>query len=106
MKFFFVYIVECSDSSYYTGVTSNLDSRIVKHQTGEYGGYTSTRLPVKLVWNEYFLDDPDQAIYWEKKIKGWSRRKKKALIDGDWDSLVHFSKNYTQHGNRIKPKDK
>ena len=85
-------------------MTSNLDQRLLKHQTGELKGYTSTKLPVKLVWSEQFLDDPEQAIKWEKKIKGWSRRKKQALIDGNWDDLVLFSKNYTEHGNRIREK--
>ena len=104
MKFYFVYILKCSDDSFYTGMTSNLDQRLLKHQTGELKGYTSTKLPVKLVWSEQFLDDPEQAIKWEKKIKGWSRRKKQALIDGNWDDLVLFSKNYTEHGNRIREK--
>ena len=105
MKFYFVYILKCSDDSFYTGITSNLDQRIAEHQVGKSSGYTSTRLPIELVWSEQFLDDPEQAIEWEKRIKGWSRRKKQALIDGNWDNLVLFSKNYAQHGNRIK-KDK
>ena len=105
MKFYFVYILKCSDDSFYTGFTSNLDQRIAEHQMGKSGGYTSTRLPIRLVWSEQFLDDPDQAIEWEKRIKGWSRRKKEALINEDWDNLVLFSKNYAEYGNKIK-KDK
>jgi predicted GIY-YIG superfamily endonuclease len=46
-----------------------------------------------LKYCEYFID-PVQAIYWEKKLKGWSHRKKKALIENDWKSLVEFSKKY------------
>lgn len=65
MKLFYVYILKCSDGSYYT-------------------------------------TDPNIAIDFEKKLKGWSRRKKEALIKGDWDKLVAFSKNYTQFG---KPKE-
>jgi predicted GIY-YIG superfamily endonuclease len=102
MKFYFVYILKCSDGSFYTGFTSNLDQRVVQHQMGKSAGYTSKRLPVELVWYEQFMDDPEQAIVWEKRIKGWSRRKKQALIDGDWDSLILFSKNYAEFGNRIK----
>jgi len=83
-------------------MTGNLDQRMVEHHTGRVKSYTSTRLPVELVWYEQFLDDPDQAIIWEKKIKGWSRRKKQALIEGGWDNLVLFSKNYTEFGNRIR----
>lgn len=101
MKFYFVYILKCSDDSFYTGFTSNIDQRVAEHQMGKSAGYTSKRLPVALVWCEQFMDDPEQAIMWEKKIKGWSKRKKQALIDSDWESLVLFSKNYTQHGNRI-----
>ena len=59
--------------------------------------YTFSRRPVELVWVETFTD-PNIAIEYEKKIKGWSRRKKEALINEDWDKLVKFSKNYTQFG--------
>jgi predicted GIY-YIG superfamily endonuclease len=76
-----------------------------KHHSGKVKSYTSTRLPVELVWSEQFLDDPEQAILWEKRIKGWSRRKKQALIDGNWDNLILFSKNYTEYGNKIKKQE-
>ena len=80
MKTYFVYIVKCKDNSFYTCVTSNLELRIDQHE-----GFSQV----------------DQAILWEKKIKGWSRRKKIALIESNWDDLVLFSKNYTQFGNKI-----
>ena len=51
---FWVYIFRCADNSYYTGHTDNLDKRIVEHQTGEIEGYTSTRLPVTLVFADEF----------------------------------------------------
>ena len=58
--------------------------------------YTFSRLPLELKW---YLEcsDPRDAIQYEKKIKGWSRRKKQALIDENWDDLVKFSKNYSQN---------
>ena len=88
----FVYILECSDGSYYTGVTNNLERRLYEHQSGSHSGYTSVRLPAKLVFSQEF-DDPMTAIRREKQIKGWSRVKKEALIKGDFDLLVELSKN-------------
>ncbi len=98
MKQYYVYILKCSDDSYYTGFTNNIDRRITEHNAGmNKDTYTFTRRPVILVWIETFLD-PNQAIMIEKKIKGWSRRKKEALINEDWDKLVEYSKNYTEFG--------
>ena len=102
MKTYYVYIVECSDLSFYTGMTDRLEIRIDQHNDGKgRDAYTFTRRPVELKWYQDFFD-VKQAIIWEKKIKGWSRRKKIALIEGSWDDLVLFSKNYTEYGNRIE----
>lgn len=60
--------------------------------------YTYNKRPIVLVWFETFNDVLD-AISTEKRIKGWSRRKKEALINEDWDKLVLYSKNYTQFGS-------
>lgn len=90
MKDYFVYILECFDDSYYTGVTNNLEKRINEHQSGIIKGYTSGRLPVKLVFSERF-SDISQAIRFEKQVKGWSRKKKEALINGNIDLLVRIS---------------
>lgn len=90
MKDYFVYILICADDSYYTGVTNNLEKRINEHQSGIIEGYTSSRLPVKLVFSERF-SDINQAINFEKQIKGWSRRKKEALINRDFDLLIELS---------------
>lgn len=91
MKDYFVYILKCSDASYYTGVTNNLERRLEEHNSGIIKGYTSKRLPVKLVFSERFSDIND-AIRLEKQLKGWSRKKKEALIEGDFYSLVELSK--------------
>jgi len=88
---YYVYIVKCSDESYYTGVTSNLEKRLVEHNSGKFKGYTSRRLPVKLVCSNCF--NIDDAIRAEKQIKGWSRAKKEALIRGDFKTLVALSKS-------------
>tara|TARA_R110002167_G_scaffold130058_1_gene313424 strand:- start:1231 stop:1578 length:348 start_codon:yes stop_codon:yes gene_type:complete len=98
MKTYYVYIVKCKDDSFYTGFTNNLERRLFEHNTGiDKYSYTFQRRPIELVWVEIF-SDPSQAITFEKKIKGWSRRKKQALIDEDSDRLVAYSKNYTQFG--------
>ncbi len=83
-----VYILECSDGSYYTGSTTNLEQRLVDHNTGRYGGYTSLRLPVTLLWSHGFSDYRD-AFAFERKIKRWSRAKKEALMQADFD-LLHL----------------
>lgn len=92
MKDYYVYIVSCSDHSYYTGVTNNLERRIAEHNSGLIKGFTSKRLPVKLVFNERFSDIND-AIRLEKQIKGWSRIKKEALIEGNIERLLQLSNN-------------
>lgn len=95
MKFYYVYILKCSDGSYYTGVTNDLEKRLGEHNSNfSVTSYTYKRRPVKLVYSQQF-NDINQAIELEKQIKGWSRRKKEALINGDWDKLVFYSKNYT-----------
>jgi len=87
-----VYILKCSDDSYYTGSSKNLEKRIIEHNSGLGGEYTKNRRPVKLVYScgfEKYMD----AFEAERRIKGWSRKKKKALINGDFDELVRLS-NY------------
>ncbi len=96
MKDYFVYIVKCSDESYYTGVTSNLEKRLNEHNSGVFKGYTSLRLPVELVYSNRFTNVND-AIRAEKQIKGWSRSKKEALIKGDFDKLALLSKSKRGH---------
>ncbi len=86
-----VYILRCADGSYYTSCTTNLDQRFGEHQAGETPGYTATRLPVEMVWADEFQDVVD-AISFERRIKGWSRAKKEALIAGRYDDLPALSK--------------
>ena len=87
---FCVYILRCADNSYYTGHTDNLEGRIAKHQSGEIEGYTSTRLPVTLVFSEDF-PTREQALACEQKIKSWSRKKKEALMRGDWAEISRLA---------------
>ena len=98
MKTYFVYILKCIDDSYYTGFTNNLERRLSEHHSGKNKDcYTYDKRPLELVWFEQF-NDVMNAIETEKKIKGWSRKKKQALINEDWEKLVLYSKNYTQFG--------
>jgi len=87
---FGVYILRCVDNSYYTGHTDNLDKRIVEHETGEIEGYTSTRLPVTLVFADEF-PTREEALAGERRIKGWSRKKKEAIMRGDWAEVSRLA---------------
>lgn len=82
----FMYILLCSDGSYYTGSTNNLELRLAQHQSGEGANHTKKRLPVQLLYFEEF-DRVDEAFYREKQIQGWTRTKKEALINGQSDEL-------------------
>ncbi|WP_224484344.1 GIY-YIG nuclease family protein [Robertkochia aurantiaca] len=97
MRFYYVYILECSDGSFYTGFTSDVDKRVMQHNDGKvYTSYTYSRRPVKLVWVQEF-SDPKQAISFEKQVKGWRRKKKEALINGDFNLLKELSKPYNKN---------
>ena len=91
MNKYYVYILKCSDNSYYTGVTNNLENRLYQHSNGLIQNcYTYKRRPLTLEFYQEF-NDVLQAIYFEKKIKGWTRAKKQALIKGDFDMLQILS---------------
>jgi len=99
MKNYFVYILQCRDGSYYTGVTSDLPRRFYEHEHGLLDGcYTQGRRPTKVVFTEEYRDIYD-AIRREKQIKGWSRKKKEALIDGDFSRLVKLAKGQSSTGS-------
>ena len=93
----YMYILECADGSYYTGSTWNLEKRLWQHQNGKGANYTKKRLPVKLVYCESY-DRVEDAFRREKQVQGWSRRKKKVLIEGNSEKLIELSRNYTEYG--------
>ena len=96
-----VYILECADNSYYTGCTTNLCKRVYEHKKGIYGGYTSKRRPVKLLWYEEFRD-LSRAIDAERQIKGWSRAKKEALMNDDFALLKELAQSEEMKKGRKK----
>lgn len=92
MQSSWVYIVECSDGSYYTGATTNIDQRNAQHNAGTFDGYTCSRRPLKLLWSQEFNDIRD-AIEAERKLKKWTRAKKEALMRGDFEMLHELSRS-------------
>lgn len=91
MRTYHVYILKCSDGSYYTDFTSNLEAKIELHQSGRREElYTFERLPVQLVFATEFTV-PTFAIAAKKQIKRWSKEKKEALINGEFKMLAQLT---------------
>jgi putative endonuclease len=89
----YMYILLCSDGSYYTGSTIDLERRLEQHQNGEGANHTKRRLPVTLVYYEEY-PRIDIAFYREKQVQGWNRKKKEALIEGKIELLPELAKAY------------
>lgn len=99
IKYLYVYIVRCNDGAYYTGITNNIEKRLIEHNKGIHTeSYTYSRRPVELAFCELFTNYT-LAIEWETKIKKWSAKKKEALINSDWKKLIEEAKckNVTSH---------
>ena len=90
---FWVYVLRCADGTYYTGHTDDLERRIAQHQSGAFPGYTHDRRPIDLMFSETFQTRID-ALERERQIKDWSRKKKEALIAGDWDAIQLLAPNW------------
>ena len=92
----YVYILRCRDGKYYVGTTrETLEKRVNEHNAGLLGGFTSSRLPVELVFSEHF-DRITDAIAAERQLKGWSRAKKEALMRGDFEGLKELARAKSQ----------
>jgi len=101
---FYTYIVLCSDDSYYTGVTNNIFTRVNQHNSDEYPTcYCHTRRPVKLMFIRVFALIED-AIAFEKQIKGWSKAKKEALIFNKLENLHIMAECKNQSNSKYYPK--
>jgi putative endonuclease len=91
---FWVYMLKCADNSYYVGHTDNLDARMSQHSSGQIAGYTASRLPVTLVFSQDHATR-DEALAAEQQIKGWGRKKKEAMMRGDWNEVSRLARNRT-----------
>jgi predicted GIY-YIG superfamily endonuclease len=89
---FWTYMLHCADRSFYVGHTEDLDKRMAQHSSGLVPGYTAERLPVALVWSEQFPTRLE-ALEAERRIKGWGRAKKLALIRNDWNLISRLAQN-------------
>lgn len=100
MKKYVVYILECSDKSYYIGLTNTLERRVMEHADGiSQKCYTFNRRPVTLVFFNEF-EEQEQALAFEKRIKGWQKTKQQALITGDYKKLIELSKPAKRRGTK------
>ena len=103
MNTFYVYILKCSDNLYYTGHTDNLEQRLSQHKLILVKNcFTAKRLPVDLVWHQIF-STRDAAFQAERRIKKWTRKKKEALINGDWEILSRLSRSKKCNNSLIDP---
>ena len=101
MKTYHVYILKCTDNSYYTGVTNDIDRRLEEHSDGlDPHCYTFKRRPLQMVFLQTF-SEVKEAIAFEKQVKGWGRKKKEALIEGNWERLKVLAEcnNESTHKN-------
>ena len=87
-----VYILQCGNGRFYVGQTTNLEDRILRHQTPDGGWYTRSAQPIRLVYSERFVTHME-AYRREQQLKGWSHAKKQALIDGDLPKLKMLSRS-------------
>jgi predicted GIY-YIG superfamily endonuclease len=102
----FVYILRCADGTYYVGSTTNLELRVWQHNTHDQGAlYTRKRRPVVLVWAAEF-ESIAEAFAFEKRVQGWSRVKREALIRGDYGLLPGLaSRSYAGEELRRRLRD-
>ena len=87
---FWAYMLHCNGGAFYVGHTDDLERRIAEHESGSQPGFTRDKLPVARVWSETFATRIE-ALEVERRIKGWSRAKKMALIRGDWQLVSKLS---------------
>ncbi|MBL4606051.1 MAG: GIY-YIG nuclease family protein [Flavobacteriaceae bacterium] len=104
MKTYYVYILKCSDELLYTGITNDIERRFEEHKKGlNKKCFTYIRRPLELIFSQVF-NDVEQAIYFEKKIKKWSAKKKWALVNEDYDMLEILAECRNATHSKYKPK--
>ncbi len=87
----YMYILRCSDGSYYTGSTVDIERRLAEHQEGLGAEYTKHRRPVTIAFAQWH-ERVDDAFESEKRVQGWSRAKKEALMRGDDAAIQRLSR--------------
>ncbi len=103
MKTYYVYILKCSDGLTYTGITNNISRRFEEHQNGlNKTCFTYKRRPLELIFQQEF-NNVEQAIYFEKKIKKWSAKKKFALANGEYNLLQILAECRNATHSNFKP---
>ena len=88
---FWVYMLRCADRSFYVGHTDNLEQRLAQHRQGTFTTcYTYPRRPVDLVYSGF--PSREEALAMERRVKGWNRAKKTALIAGNWAEISRIAR--------------
>lgn len=88
---FWAYMLHCRGGLFYTGHTDDLERRVAHHKSGMIAGFTADHLPVELVWSQEFATR-DEGKAAERKLKGWSQAKKRALIRADWVRISELAR--------------
>ena len=102
MKYFYVYMLRCADGSFYVGITSNLEQRLGQHQFGlDERCYTFKRRPLECVHVSDFANF-DDAVRWEKHLKGWCRAKKLAFINSEWPKIRQMAKRSSKRASDLR----
>ena len=84
-------MLHCNGGAFYVGHTDDLERRLAQHESGQTPGFVKDHLPVKLVWSESF-PSREEGLAMERRIKGWSRAKKMALIRGNWNEISRLAR--------------
>ncbi len=90
-------MLHCNGGALYVGHSDDLERRIGQHEQGAIPGFTASRLPVKLIWSESFSTRAE-ALEMERRLKGWSRAKKLALVRSDWTEISCLARTKEKDG--------
>ncbi len=97
---FWLYILKCSDDSYYVGHTEDLEKRLAQHVSGLGDSYTAARRPIHLAYSAEF-SSREEAIIRERQVKGWSRKKKEALCREDWAEISRLARSRNSSSGQV-----
>jgi len=96
---FYLYILKCINGAYYIGHTDNIEKRMSEHDQGLIKNcYTTNKRPVELIFLQTF-PTRDAAFHAERQIKGWSRKKKEAFMENNWDKIKQLNNEQKERSN-------